>query len=303
MKSYDEEGNVTNYNCNAYTEGSGCATFNEEQYDPNGRHLAAQNRYCVEWNSQGECVRYKQNSGNDHIGIFSENHKQWIRADCKVVETNGICTSYKGGRIEDWDYDENGKTLFYYDNTCSSLSNDLVCSSYSNYKTTTYSYNDTGRTESLCESSVGVNTNCKNITTKTYNSAGKQTSGTVYTCNQWDSNGNCSQYKTGEDHTFTYTTNNKEISHIKNSCSSYDSQNNCLQYSPVSNSYNTYTTNGKTQTSKTTAICNQYTATTCTGGWTVTYIPYVNGKENTSGQTISTCQNFNQSAGECLDQQ
>ena len=140
MKSYDEEGNLTEYLCNNYTTGSGCYALGQEQYDVNGRHLAAQNRYCEEWNSNGECIGYKQGQGNNHFGIFSENHKMWVRADCQEVDINGICNSYKGGRIEEWDYDENGTTLVYHDNTCSSLSMDLVCSSYSNYKTKTYSY-------------------------------------------------------------------------------------------------------------------------------------------------------------------
>ncbi len=266
MKAYDENGNLTEYLCNNYTTGSGCYALGQEQYDANGRHLAAQNRYCEEWNSNGECIAYKQGQGNNHFGMFSENHKLWVRADCQDVDINAVCNSYKGGRVEEWDYDDSGKTLVYRDNTCTSMSMDLVCSSYSNYKTKTYTYNNDGtRTESTCESSVGENVRCK-------------------TTNTWH-----------------YNSNNQETARIGVACASFDSNNNCTKYKPQSSAYRTYTEDGKTVTSRTGAICNSYTGLNCTGGWTVTYTPYVNGQENKAGETVTTCQNFDIYQGKCLD--
>lgn len=266
MKAYDENGNLTEYLCNNYTSGSGCYALGQEQYDANGRHLAAQNRYCNAWNSNGECIGYKQGQGNNHFGIFSENHKIWVRADCQEVDINAVCNSYKGGRVEEWDYDDNGKTLVYHDNTCTSMSMDLVCSSYSKYKTKTYSYNaDGSRTESTCESTFAENVRCKTTTTSHYN------------------------------------TNNKETATIGIACLSFGSDNKCTKYKPQSSSYKTYANDGKTLASNVSVICNGYDELDCTGGWTVTYTPYVNGQENKDGETVTTCQNFDIYQGKCLD--
>lgn len=266
QKSYDANGNLTEYLCNNYTNGSGCYALGEEQYDPNGRHLAARNRYCIEWNANGECIAYQQGAGNDHFGMFSDNHKLWVRADCDEVDINGVCSSYKGGRVEEWDYSDDGQTLVYHDNTCSSLSMDLTCSSYSKYKTTTYSYNDDGtRTESTCESTFAENVRCS-------------------TRNTW-----------------SYNTNNSETARVGIGCASFDSNNNCTKYKPQTSAYRTYADDGKTVTSRTGVICNSYTGLNCTGGWKVTYTPYENGQENKAGETVTTCQNFDIYQGKCLD--
>lgn len=300
-KVYDEDGNLTEYLCNNYTSGSGCYALGQEQYDSNGTHMAAQNRYCEEWDINGNCVAYKQGQGNDHVGIFEDGHKTWVRADCQDVTPEGTCTSYKGGRVEEWDYDEDGTTLVYYDNTCTSMSIDYVCSAYSKYKTTTYSYNDDGRVENTCDSSIGVNVQCKSTTTNTYNASGKQTSGLQYTCNSWDANNNCTKYTSKTQNTWSYNNQGNETSRIGIACASLDSNQNCTKYKPQSSAYRTYTEDGKTVTSRTGAICNSYTGLNCTGGWTVTYTPYVNGKEDKSNETVSTCQNFDIYQGRCLD--
>ena len=299
--NYDADGNYTQLLCNNYTSGSGCYALGEEGYDADGTHISAKNRYCVQWDSIGKCIAYQQNKGNDHMAIFDENHKYWIRGDCGSIDPEGNCLSYTGGRVEEWDYDENGNTLVYRDNTCNSMSNTLECSSYSNYKTTTYDYNANGRTESTCEASTASG-NCNSITTKDYNTTGQQLNGYQRSCKSWDSSGNCIAYKSGTDNTFTYNSNNKETSHVVVNCSTYDSNNNCTKYSSGRASYRSYDENGTTITSKTDITCNSYTGTTC-NGWTIKVTPYKNGKENTSGVTTvsNNCINVNMTTGQCLD--
>lgn len=100
-KEYDENGNMTEHLCNNYTTGSGCYALGEEVYDAGGKHLAAANRYCDQWNEYGQCIAYQQGKGNDHLGIFDGNHKFWVRGDCQEIDIDGNCLSYKGGRVEE----------------------------------------------------------------------------------------------------------------------------------------------------------------------------------------------------------
>lgn len=298
--NYDEDGNYTQLFCHNYTSGSGCYAYGSESYDSDGTHIAAQNRYCAEWDEEGRCIAYQQNKGNDHASAFEENHKLWVRADCGIIDSEGSCLSYIGGRVEEWDYDDEGNTLVYKDNNCSQMSSSMQCSEYSNYKTTTYDYNENGRRESTCESSTDGG-NCKNITTKDYNTTGQQLNGYQRTCKSWDAGGNCTGYKSGSDNTFTYNSNNKETSHFVYNCSSYNGET-CTRYSSGRASFRAYDENGTTITSKTDITCNSYSGTNC-NSWTVKVTPYVNGKENTNNATVvsNNCVNVNMTTGQCLD--
>lgn len=300
-RDYDENGNYTDHLCNNYVSGSGCQALGDEMYDEDGTHLAAKNRYCIEWDSQGRCISYQQNKGNDHRATFEDNHKVWVRADCGIIDEDGNCLSYTGGRVEEWDYDEQGRTSTYRDNTCTSMNASMECSEYSNYKTTNYDYNQDGsRKETTCQSST-PNGTCSKTTEKNYNSQGKQVDGFEYSCKTWGSNGQCSVYKNSSDNQFTYNDQGKELTHTVTNCNAYNSQNECTKYGGGRGTYSEYDDNGTTQTSKTTIQCNSYTDSACTS-WTVTRTPYVNGKEDAANKTTNNvCHRVNMTNGQCLD--
>lgn len=289
---YDEDGNYTQLFCHNYTSGSGCYAYGSESYDSDGTHIAASNRYCSSWDSDGRCIAYQQNKGNDHMAVFDENHKLWIRADCGVIDTEGNCLSYKGGRVEEWEFDDDGETLTYKDSTCLTMNSSLECTSYGNYKKTTYN-NDNTKTED----SYTINNNT--LTTKTYDANNNQTYGMQYTCS--DSSGNCTTYSQTYENIFTYNEQNQETAHIRIKCTQYNASNECTKYSPESNAYRTYAADGTTLVSKTTLKCKSYTGTNCTGGWTKTEVPYVNGNEDTANQVVSTCTNVNLNTGQCVN--
>ncbi|MBQ4493132.1 MAG: prepilin-type N-terminal cleavage/methylation domain-containing protein [Elusimicrobiaceae bacterium] len=221
---YDAEGNYTQLFCHNYTSGSGCYAYESESYDSDGMHIAAKNRYCSSWDSDGRCIAYQQNKGNDHMSIFDENHKYWIKGDCGAIDTEGNCLSYTGGRVEEWEYDENGTTLVYKDNTCSSMSNTLECTAYESGTNNTF----------------------------TYNSNKKETSHIVVNCSTYDSNNNCTKYSSGSASYKSYSEDGSTItSKTDITCNSY-SGTTCDSWAVKVTPY----VNGKENTSGVTTISN-----------------------------------------------
>ena len=290
-QGYDEDGNRTDYLCNDYVTNSGCYALGEEVYDQNGKHLAAANRYCAEWNAEGQCIAYTQGKGNDHLGVFEGNHKLWVRGDCQTIDTDGTCLSYNGGRVEEWEFDDDGGTISYKDSKCLAMNDSLQCTSYGNYKKTTYG------TDSKTEDSYDVNNN--SLTSKTYDAYNNQTYGVQYTCT--GSGGDCSTYSKAAEHIFSYNDQHQETAHIRKTCTKYTSNGECSQYASETSSYKTYADDGVTVTSRITLKCKKYTNTDCTGGWTRTSTPYVNGVANDSQQVTTTCANANINTGECVN--
>lgn len=157
------------------------------------------------------------------------------------------------------------------------MSDSLQCTSYGNYKETTY-----GANNSKTEASYDVNNNI--LTSKNYDANNNQTYGIQYTCS--DSGGNCSTYSKTAEHIFLYNPQNQETAHIRITCTQYNSQNECTKYSSETSAYRTYADDGTTLLSRTTLKCKKYTGTECTGGWTRTTSPYVNGVEDTSQKVV-----------------
>ena len=338
-RQYDEDGNRVELQCDTYnTNADVCNKWAERTYDPTSTKVRADQRDCLQWDSNGLCTEYKQNTGYDSFGTltspssfdksletrtgndvnwdYAGHTTNWAQLNCAEISNDGICTSYKDGWYDTVVWNENKKGTFAERVQCSKVTPQGECETVSQYQTIAATYTDSNKVETLiyraclakdaagnCTSYKQNDRNANYQESYGYDAKGNQTSYVRYRCNALDSATECTTYATSLFWDKTYNASNKMLSQVQLGCTSYDSNNNCVQRSSDTNTYNTYAANGTTQTSQITTKCNTYTGLECTGGWTVTTIPYVNGKaDNNHKVTNSHCVTVDMATGVCLDE-
>ncbi|MBO7237782.1 MAG: prepilin-type N-terminal cleavage/methylation domain-containing protein [Elusimicrobiaceae bacterium] len=333
---YDDEGNRKEMQCDSYdSTADHCKDWVVRTYNEDNTKISSDKRVCETWGSDGNCTSYKQNNGYNSFGTsagyaFSSDIKphqdlgsldvsnktlNWAQLNCAAVDNEGTCTSFKNGYFDTMIIDENKLNMHGERINCSKVTSDRQCETVSSYQTLDRTYNDNGKEESkiwrecLTRDTSG---NCTNYSTNsnnnyqenyTYDSNNNQTLYTRYRCATVSNATECATYATSEQVSYTYNEQNRQKSEVRTGCDTYEGTT-CTQLSSASTStYKTYAENGTTQTSQTTIKCNQYKGLSCTGGWTVTIVPYVNGKADNNHKDInSNCSKVDMATGQCLDE-
>ncbi len=276
-----------------------------------------------------------ENTQNDRCVISDNFAKVTEEGECVPTSVKRIDSShpvpYK------YTYDENGQILSTEScmnyNTTSQTCGESVTREYSQpYNSKNYTenwtrcyYGGTLTEDGRCE---GGSFDYYNAFTQTQYENGKQmTYDNVRMCTT-DQTGKCVAFE----HQYeTYDANGNKTSSIESYCTSGNgATRECDNYAKTSNVQKTYNTanqvtstwttyqaggtnfivggfyeygeNGTTRIQTKEARCNEPTGNQCSGGWTITTTPYVNGSADTSNQIVNTCQNLDMKKGVCLDE-